>query len=130
MPKYIKPMSNRNKIKCGCKTCISAMLLQSDLNKWRISQLAKLNRLYINYASTRLLEIFKNYCIEYKKQIFPNNSHVHDYFPVKITRSGFLIYWDCNLVQICQFFKRGNYWVEQVFPKIGKNGEKYWKGKK
>ena len=55
MPKYIKPMSNRNKITCGCKTCISAMLLQSDLNKWRISQLAKLNRLYMNSASTRLL---------------------------------------------------------------------------
>ena len=27
-PKYIKPMSNRNKITCGCKTCISTMLLQ------------------------------------------------------------------------------------------------------
>ena len=34
MPKYIKPMNNRNKITCGCKTCISAMLLKSDINKW------------------------------------------------------------------------------------------------
>ena len=31
-PKNIKPMSNRNNITCGCKTCISDMLLQSDLN--------------------------------------------------------------------------------------------------
>ena len=31
--KYIKPMSNINKIICGCKKCISEMLLQSDLNK-------------------------------------------------------------------------------------------------
>ena len=33
MPKYIKPTSNRNNITRGCKTCISDMLLQSDLNK-------------------------------------------------------------------------------------------------
>ena len=32
MPKYIKPMSKRDKITCGCKTCLSAMLIQSDLN--------------------------------------------------------------------------------------------------
>ena len=37
-PKYIKPTSNRNKIKRGCKTYIRAMLLQSDLNKWIISK--------------------------------------------------------------------------------------------
>ena len=34
MPKYIKPMSNRNNITFGCDTWISAMLIQSDLNKW------------------------------------------------------------------------------------------------
>ena len=50
MPKYIKPMSNRNKITRGCETCISVMLLQSDLNKWRLSQLAKLDKVYINYT--------------------------------------------------------------------------------
>ena len=33
MPKYIKPMSKRNNITCRSKTCISAMLLQSYLNK-------------------------------------------------------------------------------------------------
>ena len=33
MPMYIKPMSNISNITCGCETCISAMLLQSDLNK-------------------------------------------------------------------------------------------------
>ena len=32
MPKNIKPMSNSSKITCGYKTCISAMLLKSDLN--------------------------------------------------------------------------------------------------
>ena len=57
-------MSNRNNILCGCKTCISAMLLQSDLNKWRISKLAKLDKLYINSALTRLLERSNNYFIE------------------------------------------------------------------
>ena len=38
MPVYIKPMSNINHITRGCKTCITAMLLQLDINKWRISQ--------------------------------------------------------------------------------------------
>ena len=77
MPKYIKPMSNRNNITSGCKTCISAMLLQSNLNNWRLSQLAKLDKLYINSASSRLLQISKHYIIEYKNKIFPNNSHIH-----------------------------------------------------
>ena len=54
--KYIKPKTNRNNITCGCKTCISAILLQLDLNGWRISQLDKLDKLYINYASTGLLK--------------------------------------------------------------------------
>ena len=70
-------MSNRKKITCECKTCISAMLLQSDINKWIISQLSKLDKLYVNSESTRLLERSKNYFIEYKKQIFPNDSHIH-----------------------------------------------------
>ena len=77
MPKYIKPMSNRNKIKCGCKTCIIAVLIQLDLHKWIISQLSKLDKLYINSASTRILERSKNDFIEYKKQIFPNDSHIN-----------------------------------------------------
>ena len=54
IPKYIKPMINRKKITCGYETCISAMLLQSDFNKWRISQFAKLDKLYMNSASMRL----------------------------------------------------------------------------
>ena len=53
------------------------LFLQSDLNKWRISQLSKLDQLYINSGSNRLLEISKNDFIEYKKQIFPNNSRIH-----------------------------------------------------
>ena len=63
-PKDIKPMSNINKITCGCKICISAMLLQSDINKWRVSTLSKLDKLYINYASNRLLQRSKHDFIE------------------------------------------------------------------
>ena len=37
--KHIKPISNRNKITCVCETCISFLLLQSNLNKWGFSQL-------------------------------------------------------------------------------------------
>ena len=77
MPKYIKLTRNRNKITCICKTCVSNMLLQSYLNKWRISQLAKLEKSYINSETTRILEIYKNYFIKYKKQIFPNDSYIH-----------------------------------------------------
>ena len=77
MPKYIKPKSNRNSIKCVCETCISAMLLQSDMNKWSLSQLAKLDKLYINYASTRFSQISKIGFIGYTGQKFPNNSHIH-----------------------------------------------------
>ena len=32
-------MRNRNEITRGCETCISYMLLQSDLNKWWLPQL-------------------------------------------------------------------------------------------
>ena len=77
MLKNIKPMSNINKITHGCKEYISAMLLQSDLNKWRLSKLAKLDKLYINSAPTRLLQRYKHDFIEYKNKIFPNNSHIH-----------------------------------------------------
>ena len=70
-------MRNRNNITCGCKTCIRAMLLQSDIDKWRLSQLAKLYKLYINYETTRLLQRSKIYFIKYKNQIFPNNSHIN-----------------------------------------------------
>ena len=65
MPIYIYPTRKRNNITCGCETCISAMLLQPDLNKWRISKLSKPDKLYITSASTRLLEIFKNDFIVY-----------------------------------------------------------------
>ena len=73
------------------------MFLQSDLNKWRISQLAKLDNLYIISASTRLLQISKNYFIQYKNETFPNNSHIQlracdaassYYFPFPITGSN------------------------------------------
>ena len=64
MPKYNKPINIINKITCWCETCISAMLLQSDLNKWRLLQLAKLDELFINSASTRFLQISKHDFIE------------------------------------------------------------------
>ena len=70
-------MINKNKITCGCKTYISTMLLQSDLNKWKLSHLAKPDNLYINSASTRLLKKSKNNFIKYNNQIFPNNSLIH-----------------------------------------------------
>ena len=53
------------------------MLLQSYLNKWRLSKMTKLDKLYVDYASTRLLQISKHSFIEYKNQTFPNNSHIH-----------------------------------------------------
>ena len=57
MPKYIKPTRKINKITCSFKTCISSMSLQSDINKWRLSPLAKLDKLCINSTSTRILQI-------------------------------------------------------------------------
>ena len=60
MPKYIQPMRNRNNITCGSRTCISAMLLHSDLNKWRLSQLTKIDKLCINYASTIYFSMIKD----------------------------------------------------------------------
>ena len=62
--KIYKTNDQQKKTTCGCKTFISAMLLQSDLNKWRLSQLVKLDKVYINYASTRPLQISKIDLIE------------------------------------------------------------------
>ena len=53
------------------------MLLKSDINKWRLSKLAKLDKLYINYTPTRLLQISNINLIEYNNQIFPTNSQIH-----------------------------------------------------
>ena len=66
MLKYIRPTNNKNNNTCGYTTCISAMLSQSDLNKWIISQLSKPDKLYMNSASTRPLHRPKNYFIGYK----------------------------------------------------------------
>ena len=51
MPKYIKPMRNINNITCVWETCISAMLIQLYLKKEMLSQLSKLDKLYIHFAS-------------------------------------------------------------------------------
>ena len=77
MKKHITPMSNKNNITYGWKTFMSVMLLQSDINKWRLSKLDKLDKLYIYSASTRLLQRSKHDFIEYKNGIFPNNSHIN-----------------------------------------------------
>ena len=45
-------MGKRDNITCVCETCISAILIQSGLNKWRLSQSDKIDKLYINSAST------------------------------------------------------------------------------
>ena len=38
-PKYTEQTININNITCGCKKIISDMLLQLDLNEWRLSLL-------------------------------------------------------------------------------------------
>ena len=53
------------------------MLLQSYLNKWRLSQLLKLDKLYINIESARILQRPKNDFTKYKNQMFSNNSLIH-----------------------------------------------------
>ena len=70
-------MSNIDNITFGCGTCISTILFQSDLNKWRLSKLAKLDNLLINSASSTILQISKHDLIKYKNKTFPNNSHIN-----------------------------------------------------
>ena len=53
------------------------MLIQSDLNKLWLSQLSKLDQLYINSASSKLSQISNIYFIEYKNKIFQNNPHIN-----------------------------------------------------
>ena len=81
------------------------MLLQSYLNECCLSKLAKIDKLYINSASTRLLQRSKIGFIEYKNQIFPNDSHIHlrafdsvssYHFTYPITVSK-ITKWDCIL---------------------------------
>ena len=59
------------------KTCISAMLLQSGLNIWRLSHFFKLDKYYTNSVSTKLLQRSKINFKEYINQIFPKNYHIH-----------------------------------------------------
>ena len=47
----IKPVNKKNKITRICKTCISSMLIQSDLNKWRLITIEKLDKLYIKFCT-------------------------------------------------------------------------------
>ena len=75
----------------------------------------KIDKLYINSASTRILQRYKNDFIQYKDQIFPNNSHVHlrdcdatsSYnLPSKITGSK-IPEWEC-ILNCCYDFPRMN----------------------
>ena len=68
-------MSNRNKITCGCKTCISFMFIQSGFNKWGLTHLANFENLYLNAASTRLLKYQRN--IMTNKGIPPKQLKIH-----------------------------------------------------
>ena len=52
------------------------MSLKSNLNKWRSTQLAQLDKLYINASLTKVLQICKKYYIKLKNNIFPNNSQI------------------------------------------------------
>ena len=52
------------------------MLIQLYLNIWRLSQLAQLYKLYINSASTKILQRSMIDFIEYNNQIFPK---IHTY---------------------------------------------------
>ena len=70
-------MGNRNNVTCGCETCISAMLLQSDLNKLRLKMLTQVDTFYINAASTRLSQRSNKYYIQYKDQDFTKKSQIH-----------------------------------------------------
>ena len=50
MPKQINPMSNINKLTCGCETCSSAILLKSCLNYWRLTHLEIFVKFYTKAA--------------------------------------------------------------------------------
>ena len=52
-------------------------VLQSDINKYRLSQLAKLDKLCINYVSTRLFQRSTHDLVEDKNEIFLNNLHIN-----------------------------------------------------
>ena len=77
--------------------------------------MTKLDKLYVDYASTRLLQISKHSFIEYKNQTFPNNSHIHlracdsaslYHFPYLITGSN-IPKWGC-ILNCCYDFPRVN----------------------
>ena len=70
-------MSNRNSITCGSETCISAMLIQLDLNKCWLTLLEKIDKLYINTTSTRILQRYKKDYIENNNQTNSKKSHIH-----------------------------------------------------
>ena len=80
---YIKSTINRKKITCWLGTCISAMLLQKDINKKWLPKLVKIYKFYINYASSRLLKyiifISLNTGMKYLQII-----HIYVYYPVML----------------------------------------------
>ena len=80
-----------------------------------MSKLSKLDKIYINYASTILLHRYKIDWFEYKNRIFPNNSHIHlracddvssYHCPSPITGSN-IPKWEC-ILNCCYDFTRMN----------------------
>ena len=76
-----------------------------------VIKLKKIDKLYINSASTRILQKSKIDFIEYKNQIFTNNSHINliasdsissYHFPYPITGSN-IPKWDC-ILKCCSDF--------------------------
>ena len=61
MQKHGRIIIKINKMTCIFETCISSMLLQSDLNKWRLTKLARFVKLYINTESTGILQRSNKY---------------------------------------------------------------------
>ena len=77
--------------------------------------MAKLDKLYINYVSTIIIQEYKLDFIEYNNKIFPNNPHIHlrlcdatsSYnFPSPITGSK-IPKWEC-ILNCCYDFPRMN----------------------
>ena len=118
MPKHIKTMNKRNKSTCGCEICTGSMLLQSDLNKWRLTQLEKLDKLYINAASTRILQKYKIDYIVYKNQkiskIFTNTSKSLWWFfiiSLSLSNCRVKIPWCCCILTVVLIFMGWMHWI-------------------
>ena len=67
LPSYIRPMTDKYKQMCGCEVCILAIILQNDLNSYRLTHLRRLEKSRIDVTNTS----------NYRKQIYKDGKHVH-----------------------------------------------------